>query len=159
MLIVVEDRDVHRLAQPLFDLEALRRFDVFQVDAAEARLHQPDCLDELFRVLRVQFQINRVQIGEPLEEERLPLHHRLAGQRADVAQAEHGGAVGDDGHQIAASGVEKRILRVLLDGAAGGGDTGGIGEGQIMLRETGLGRHDLQLAVRRFAVVFQGLDV
>ena len=35
VLVVVEDRDVHQLAQPLLDHEALGRLDVFQVDAAE----------------------------------------------------------------------------------------------------------------------------
>ncbi len=36
VLVVVEHRDVHQLAQPLLDHEAFRRLDVFQVDAAEA---------------------------------------------------------------------------------------------------------------------------
>src|SRR3546814_11020729 len=35
VLVVVEHRDVHALAQRGLDLEALRRLDVFQVDAAE----------------------------------------------------------------------------------------------------------------------------
>jgi hypothetical protein len=33
----------------------------------------------------------------------LPSITGLAGQRADVAQAQHGGAVGDHGHQVAAA--------------------------------------------------------
>ena len=37
VLVVVEDRDVERLAQPLLDLEAARRGDVLEVDAAEGR--------------------------------------------------------------------------------------------------------------------------
>ena len=40
VLVVVEDRDVHLRDQPLFDLEALRRVDVLEVDAAEGRLEQ-----------------------------------------------------------------------------------------------------------------------
>ena len=36
MLVVMEDRNVHHLAQPLLDDEAVRRLDVFQIDAAEA---------------------------------------------------------------------------------------------------------------------------
>jgi hypothetical protein len=35
VLIVVEDRDVELLAQPLLDLEAARRGDVLEVDPAE----------------------------------------------------------------------------------------------------------------------------
>jgi hypothetical protein len=35
-----------------------------------------------------------------LEQQRLALHHRHGGGRADVAEAEHGGAVGDDGDGV-----------------------------------------------------------
>ena len=35
VLVIVEHRDIHQLAQPLLDDEAFRRLDVFQVDAAE----------------------------------------------------------------------------------------------------------------------------
>ena len=35
VLVVMEDRDVHQLAQPLLDDEALRRLDVLEIDAAE----------------------------------------------------------------------------------------------------------------------------
>jgi hypothetical protein len=38
VLIVVEDRNLHALAQLALDLEALRRLDVFEVDAAKGRL-------------------------------------------------------------------------------------------------------------------------
>ena len=36
VLVVVEHRDVHQLAQPLLDDEALRRLDVLEVDAARS---------------------------------------------------------------------------------------------------------------------------
>ena len=37
VLVVVEDRDVELLLQPVLDLEAARRGDVLEVDAAERR--------------------------------------------------------------------------------------------------------------------------
>ena len=37
VLIVVEDRNVHQLAQALLDDEALGRLDVLEIDAAERR--------------------------------------------------------------------------------------------------------------------------
>ena len=37
VLVVVEDRDVHQLAQPALDDEAVGRADVLEVDAAEGR--------------------------------------------------------------------------------------------------------------------------
>ena len=42
--------------------------------------------------------------GEVLEQQRLALHHRQGAGRADVAQAEHRGAVGDDGDGVLLDG-------------------------------------------------------
>ena len=102
VLVVVEDRDVHQLAQPLLDDEALRRLDVLEVDAAEGRPEVAHAVDELVDVLGVDLEVDAVDVGEALEQDGLALHHRLAGQRADVAQAEHRGAVGDHRDQVAA---------------------------------------------------------
>ncbi len=96
MLIVVEDRDLHALAQLALDVEALRRLDVLEVDAAEGGLKRGDDLDQLVGVELVQFDVEYVDAGELLEEAGLALHHRLAGERADVAEAEHRGAIGHD---------------------------------------------------------------
>jgi hypothetical protein len=53
----------------------------------------------------VHLDVEAVDVGEFLEQNRLALHHRLGGQRADIAQPQHGGAVGDHGHEVAARGV------------------------------------------------------
>ncbi len=95
VLVVMEDRDVHQLAQALLDDEALRRLDVLEVDAAEGRPQEAHAVDEFVDVLGADLDVHAVDVGEALEQDRLAFHHRLAGQRADVAQAEHGGAVGD----------------------------------------------------------------
>jgi len=47
VLVVVEDGDVDLLAETGFDLEALRRFDVFEVDPTEGRLHRPHRVDDI----------------------------------------------------------------------------------------------------------------
>ena len=95
VLVVVEDRDLHPLAQLALDDEALRRLDVLEVDAAEGRLERGDDVDELVRIALVDLDVEHVDAGELLEQHALAFHHRLAGERADVAQAEHRGAVGD----------------------------------------------------------------
>jgi hypothetical protein len=64
-------------------------------------------------------------IGEFLEQHRLALHHRLGRQRADIAEAQHGGAVGDDGNQVA---------RPRRSASHRDGNARGIGERQIALR-------------------------
>ena len=60
---------------------------------------------EAVGVARVHLDVEHVDAGEFLEEDGLALHHRLAGERADIAEPEHGGAVGDDRDQVAARGV------------------------------------------------------
>jgi hypothetical protein len=94
VLVVVEDRDLHALAQLALDVEALGRLDVFEVDAAEGGLQRGDDVDQLVGVALVDLDVEHVDAGELLEQHALAFHHRLAGQRADVAQAQHGGAVG-----------------------------------------------------------------
>ncbi len=108
MLIVVKHRNLHPRAQCALDVEALRRLDVFQVDAAECGLERSDDFDQFVRVELIDFDVEHIDAGKFLEQNRLAFHHRLGGQRADRAQPQHGGAVGHDAHQIAASGIAKR---------------------------------------------------
>ena len=69
VLVVVEDRDVQRLLQPPLHLEALRRLDVLQVDAAERRRHGGDGGHHLVHGVGVQLDVEHVDVGEPLEED------------------------------------------------------------------------------------------
>src|SRR3546814_6908720 len=69
----MEDRNVHPLLQRLFDDEAFRGLDVLQIDAAEGRLHQLDRVDELVDILGLEFDVDAVDVGEALEEDRLAL--------------------------------------------------------------------------------------
>ena len=105
VLVVVEHRDVEQLAQPLLDDEALRRLDVLEVDAAPAFAEQLHAIDDLVGVLGRDFEVDGVDVGEALEQHRLAFHHGLGGQRAAVAEPEDGGAVGDDGDEVAFDGV------------------------------------------------------
>ena len=104
VLVVVEDRDVELVAQPPLDLEAARGRDVLEVDAAEGRRGRLDEGDDLVDVLAVDAEREGVDAGELLEEHRLALHHRHGRLRADVAEAEHRGPVGDDGDHVALDG-------------------------------------------------------
>ena len=49
----------------------------------------------------VDLDVEDVDAGELLEQDGLALHHRLGGERADGAQAQHRGAVGDHADEIA----------------------------------------------------------
>ncbi len=111
VLVVMEDRNVHALAQLLLDLEALGRLDVLEVDAAEGGLQRRHGVDEALDVVSRHLDVEDVDVGEFLEEHRLALHHRLGGQRPDVAQPQHRRAVGDDAHEIGAAGVFRHQRR------------------------------------------------
>ena len=124
-----------------------------------SRLMPPQLLPSSFTQLMISsgssrrhFEIDGIDVGEALEQHRLAFHHRLGGERAEVAQAEDGGAVGDDGDEIALGGVVVGLVLVLGDRQHRNGDAGRIGERQIALRRHRLGRHDFELARAALAV-------
>ncbi len=108
-----------------------------------------------FGSLAVDLDVEDVDVGEALEEHALALHHRLAGERADVAEAEHGGAVGHHRDEVALGGVLVGELGVLGDLETRLGHAGRVGQRKVALRRAGLGRHDLDLAVSFSGVVGQ----
>ena len=122
-----------RLAQLPLDVETLGRLDVLEVDAAERRLEARDDVDQLLRVALVDLDVEDVDAGEFLEEHRLAFHHRLGRERTDRAEAQHRGAVGDHGDEIAARGEVARLAGVGRDRFAHRRDAGRIGEREIAL--------------------------
>jgi hypothetical protein len=99
VLVVVHDRDLHAFLQRLLDDEAVRGGNILKVDAAEARLHDLHGSDELVDILRGEFDVDRIDVGEALEQHRLAFHHRLGCGGAEIAEAEDRGSVGDDRRQ------------------------------------------------------------
>ena len=96
-------------------------------------------LDHALDVRRVDLDVEHVDAGEFLEQDRLAFHHRLGGQRPDIAEAEHRGAVRDDGHEILPRGQFGGLARIGGDRLAGGGDARRIGERQVVLGAERLG--------------------
>ena len=146
VLVVVEHRDVQQLAQPPLDLEAARRRDVLEVDAAEDRRDRLDDQDDLLDVLRVQAERERVDAGELLEQDRLALHHRQRAAGADVAEPEDGAAVGHHGHRVALDRQVPDRVRVVRDRPRDARDARRVRHREIV---AGLQRHaraDLELA-------------
>jgi hypothetical protein len=82
-------------------------------------------VDELVDVLGVDLEIDGIDIGKALEQHRLALHHRLGRQRAEIAEAQNGGAVGDHRHHVAFGGVIEGALgssAIALTGTATPGE-------------------------------------
>jgi hypothetical protein len=124
VLVVVEDRDVEQLAQLLLDDEALGRLDVLEIDPAPALAQEPHAIDDLVGILRVDFEVDGVDVGKALEQHGLAFHHRLGGERAAVAEPENRGAVGDDCDEIALGGVVEGEAFVGRDRQHRHGDSG-----------------------------------
>ena len=116
----------------VLDLEAARRGDVLEVDAAEARRQPGHGLDDLVDVGGVQADRHGVDAAELLEQHGLALHHRHRGRGPDVAEPEHRGAVGDDRDGVRDPGVVVGQRRVGRDRLADPGHTGRVGERQVV---------------------------
>ena len=67
MLIIVEDRNFHRLLQSLFDVEALGCLYIFEVDAAEGGFQKLADFDHFVGVMRVDFDVENIHAGKAFE--------------------------------------------------------------------------------------------
>ena len=146
VLVVVKDGNVHQFAQSLFDDEAIRRLDVFKIDAAERRTEIADAIDELIDILCVDFDVEAVHIGEPLEQDRFAFHHRLCGEGSPITQSEDGCAVRNHSDHVPFGGVIVGGVSVVGDLEYRYGNAGRVGQRQIPLRCHRLGGVDLQLS-------------
>ena len=77
VLVVMEDRNLEPFAQLLLDDETFRRLDIFKIDAAKGRCQHGHRLDELIGVLGVNLEVDTINVGEFLEQDRLAFHYRL----------------------------------------------------------------------------------
>ena len=155
VLVVVKDRNIHHFAQALLDDEAVRRLDVFEIDAAEGWPQIAHGVDHRVDVFRIDLEIDRIDIGEPLEEDRLSFHHRFGGKRSEIAQPQYRRTVGDDGNHVAPCRVVEGAVGIVCDGANRHSHTRRIGEGQVTLRGHRLCWRDFQLSRPPTAVELQ----
>ena len=102
------------------------------------------------RVLGLEADGEGVHAAQVLEDQPLAFHHGQAGLRADVAQAQHAGAVRNHRHHVALVGVLVNLLRVRLYVLADSRNTWGVPDGEIVyVADTALGRNfDLALIER-----------
>jgi hypothetical protein len=72
VLVVMEHRNVHDLAQALLDDETVGRLDVLEIDAAEARPQKPHAVDELVDILGVDLRSMESTSAKRLNSTALP---------------------------------------------------------------------------------------
>ena len=85
MLVIMEDRDIHFLAQALFNNKTFRRANIFQINAAKRRTKQTNRIHKFIYFFGIKFQINPVNIGEFLKQNRFTFHNWLRGYSPDIA--------------------------------------------------------------------------
>jgi hypothetical protein len=153
--VLVEDGDGERGAQGVVDLQAVRGLDVLQVDGAEGRLQLLDGGHEPLHVAGIELEVEHVDVGEALEQDGHALLHGLGGEGADVAEAGHGGAVGEQPHQVAACRIAERLLRIRRDGFCGEGRARQVGHAEVARREARLGGVDGDLAGTALGVIVE----
>ena len=159
VLVVMHHRHLHPLAQLLLDDEAFGRLDVLEVDAAEAWLHEGDRVDEGFGILGVEFDVDRIDVGEALEQYRLAFHHRLRGERAEIAHSKDRGSVGNHRHQVGARGVACGAGRIVGDRLDRDRHAGRISEAEVALGGHRLRGDDLDLTGPIALVIEQRLAI
>ena len=128
MLIVVEDGNVAAFLQLLLNLKAAGGCNVFQIDSAKGAGEQGDGVDDFVNILAAHAEGDCVYAAKGLEEEALAFHDRHAGFGADVAKAEDGSAVGNNGDRVPAACQIIAFVYVFLDFKAGCGNTRRIGQ-------------------------------
>ncbi len=153
MLVVVEHRDLHALLELRLDLEAFRSLDVLEIDAAEGRLQRRHRLDHPLDGVGGDFDVEDVDPGEFLEQDRLAFHDGLGGQGADITEPQHRGTVGDHGDQVSPGGQRRRFGRIVGDFGAGRSDARRIGQREVALVGERLGRLDLEFTRARQPVI------
>ena len=133
------------VSQPALDLEAARRGDVLEVDAAEARGERDDRADDLVDILGREADRKGVDAAELLEQDRLALHNRESRLGPDVTQAKHGGSIGDDGDRVLLDRKRPDLRGIRGDGARDAGDARRICHRQVVTSLERRARRDLEL--------------
>ena len=132
--VVVHDGDVELGDEARFDLEAVGRADVLEVDAAEAAGDALHGLDERVGVVGVDEDRHGGDAGELAVEHGLALHDGHGGDGADVAEAEDARAVGADGDGAPDHGEAVGERGLVGDGEADAGDARGVDVAHVLER-------------------------
>lgn len=155
VLIVVEDWNWHELFELCLDFKAVRGPDVLQVNSTEARSQVLNAIYELFWILSVHANIDRLDACKLVEQNRLALHNRLRSEGTNISETQHGGAIGDYGDHVSLVGVSESVAGILVDLHARIGDSGRVSKGQVVLRVHRLNRFHGILSGARELVVKQ----
>jgi len=134
LLVIMEDRDLDGGigSQHVQHLKTAWLGNVLEIDAPKGRLDEPHSADQVFRRPGIQAERDGIDASQVLKEQRLALHNRHPRARANIAQAEHARAIGNDRHRIGFVGIVVNELRIGRDGSAGCGNARRIPDGKVI---------------------------
>ena len=115
MLVVMHHWYVERLLQTFFNVETLRRLDVFQIDATKRRGDTFNSFTKLLGVFLVYLNIKDVNAAINLEKKALTFHDRLTAHSTNIAQAQHGRSIRDNRNKVALVGIFINIVGIALN--------------------------------------------
>ena len=153
VLVVVHNGYVEFLFEAAFYFKTFGGFDVLQVDTAESGSDSLYRLNEFFGVFFVDFDVENVDTAVNLKEQAFAFHHGLSAYRANVAEAEHRGAVRNHSHEVAFVGVFVSVVGIFLNLQAGLSHAGRISQRQVGLRSVRFCGNDLDLSRAALAMV------
>ena len=119
--------------QGVFNDKAFRGLDVFEVNTAEGGAHQFHKFHDFCGVPRVHADGEGIDIAKRFEQQGFSFHNGHGGGSADISQPKHGGSVGNDADEVGMIGVDIKHGGVFMDFHAGFGNTGGVGQGEVVI--------------------------
>ena len=148
MLIVVHHRLFEAANQFRFDVEAVRRANILQVNTAKGRGHLFHHVYELLGIFGIHQNRRGADAHELIVDHRFSFHHRHAGHRPDIPQSQNSGAVGKNAHTVADICVNTRHFRFFLDDFADPRHSRGVNITQIFQSFQGAGAAAVDFAAQ-----------
>ena len=115
VLVIVHHRNIKLSLESVFDFEAFRSLNVFEVDATERRCNALHDFDKLLRILFVDFDVEHVNARINFEKQGLTFHHRLTSECANIAETKHSRTVTDHSDEVALARVFVSEVLVFFD--------------------------------------------
>ena len=153
VLVVVKDGNVELFFESALDCETARSRNIFEVDAAETAFEQLYRADNFFGIFGTDAERNGVDAAERLKQRALAFHNGHARLGADIAQSQHGGAVGNDGNGVPSARERKALFGIFFDRQTGLGNPRRVGERKFFARVDFHAGNDLDFTLP-FGVLF-----
>ena len=133
VLVVMENRNIEACTQALFNLEALWRCDVFEVDSTEGWSDALDEVNDFINGASVNTNRETVNATELFKEERLSFHHGHGTFWANVTETKDGCSVTNDCHRVLTNGVLVRQSRIFGNRSTNASDSRRVRHREVIL--------------------------